>query len=122
MRNLFLSSARPRFVNKDEVLELARTTASRIGSKHPNVVKILLFGSFARNDFGVHSDLDLLIILGSSQKTVTDRIADFLEDALEYPTDVFPYTEQEIHARLRAGDPFLIRASREGIQLYPALE
>lgn len=122
MPKLFLSSAKPKFVNKNEVLELARTTARRMGSKHPNVVKILLFGSFARNDFGVHSDLDLLIILESSQKSVPDRIADFLEDAFDYPTDVFPYTEQEMQVRHRAGDPFLIRATREGIQLYPALE
>jgi predicted nucleotidyltransferase len=92
--------------------------AARIAANHPEVRRIILFGSFARQDFGVHSDLDLLIVLSSSDVPVRERIAEFLEECSVYPTDVFPLTEAELDARLQSGDPFWTQAVREGIECY----
>ena len=119
MRNPFLHSAGPRFADREELLSLARTAALRIASRGKNVLKVILFGSLARGDFGVRSDLDLLIILGSSEKSYRERLGDFLADIPPYPTDVFPLTAAELQARLASGDPFFRRALEEGIQLYP---
>jgi len=118
MRNPFLSSAGPRFVDREEILVVARETARRIGAAHPQVLRVLLFGSFAREDYGTRSDLDLLVILKESAKPARDRIADFLQHASGYPTDIFPLTEAEIESRLEAGDPFLRRIMSEGTLLY----
>jgi predicted nucleotidyltransferase len=118
MRNPFLSSAGPKFVDREEILLVARETARQIGAAHPQVLRVLLFGSFARGDYGTRSDLDLLVILKESAKPAHDRIADFLQHASAYPTDVFPLTEAEIESRLEEGDPFLRRAMSEGILLY----
>ncbi len=118
MRNPFSSSAGPRFVDREEILAVARETARRIGAAHPEVLKVLLFGSFARGDYGTRSDLDLLVILRESAKPARDRIADILQLASTYPTDVFPLTEAEIESRLEEGDPFLRRAIGEGVVLY----
>ncbi len=119
MQNPFWNSAGPRFVDRDEVLSLARETARRIAARHSGVVKILLFGSFARADYGIHSDLDLLVIVNNSERPVRERLEDFLEDAPVYPTDVIVYTEQELQSRLSEDSGFLFRAVREAIQLYP---
>ena len=119
MRNPFWSSAGPRFVDRDEVLGLARETARRIAARHSGVVKILLFGSFARADHGIHSDIDLLVILNDSERPILERLEDFLEDAPAYPTDMLVYTEQELQSRLSENNGFLSRAVREAIQLYP---
>ncbi len=119
MQSPFLSSAGPRFVNRDEILDLARETAARIAARHPEVLKVLLFGSFAREDYGARSDLDLLIVLGQSDEPMRERIGRFLVDAPAYPTDVLVYTEQELRARLAGGDAFLTRATSESIQLFP---
>ena len=118
MQNPFLISAKPRFVDREAILTLARETARRIGTEHPQVLRILLFGSFAREDYGTRSDLDLLVILKESEKSVPERIADLLKYAPAYPTDIFPLTVAEVESRLEAGDPFLQRALREGILLW----
>jgi len=118
MQNPFLSSAEPRFVDREEILALARKTASRIAENYPQVRRILLFGSLARGDFGARSDLDLLVILKDSPKTDPERVADLLKYISAYPTDIFPLTEAEIEARVGQGDPFLRRALSEGIILW----
>jgi predicted nucleotidyltransferase len=119
MRNPFSSSARPRFVDRDEILGLARSVARRIASERAEVLQVVLFGSFARNDYGARSDLDLLIVLDRSDAPFPERVSEFLRFAPAYPTDVFPYTREEIDGRLAAQDPFLSQALREGIVLYP---
>ena len=120
MQNPFLSSARPRFANKHEILEIARQTAFRIAREHPEVVKILVFGSFAREDYGVRSDLDLLIVLKNSDQSPGDRLAEFLRCAPKYPTDMVVLTQAELEARLAAGEPFIRRGLSEGILVYRA--
>jgi predicted nucleotidyltransferase len=89
--------------------------AARIRARHPEVTRVLVFGSWARGDFSAHSDLDLLILLKSSSLPVRDRIGTFLTDCAAYPTDVFPLTEDELQERLREGDPFWTRVIREAI-------
>ncbi len=118
MQSPFLPSARPRFVNRSQILSLAKRTAKRIAANHPEVTRILLFGSFARGDFGTRSDMDLLIVLKSSDLPIRDRIAEFLKNCSEYPTDVFPLTEMELETRLKSSDPFWVRALREAIECY----
>ena len=97
------------------MLALARTMAAQIATRHPEVTRVLLFGSCARGDFSARSDLDLLILLKSSSLPVRDRIGEFLKDCTAYPTDVFPLTEDELQERLREGDPFWTQAVREAV-------
>jgi uncharacterized protein len=119
MLNPFLSSAKARFADKSEILDIARQTAHRIAVLHPEVHRILLFGSFAREDYGTRSDLDLLIVLEHSDLPANERLADFLRCASNYPTDMLVLTQAELESRLAAGDPFLGRVVRESIPLYP---
>lgn len=93
--------------------------AARLAARDPEVRRVLLFGSFARGDFTPRSDIDLLVVLASSDLPVPDRIARALGACGSYPTDVFPLTEEELRQRLAAGDPFWTRAMAEGIECYP---
>ncbi len=119
MPNPFLSSPTPRFADHNETVALARQFSSRVAAARPEVRKIILFGSFARGDYGTRSDLDLLIVLDRSDKALGERLSDYLQFGSGYPTDILPLTEQEIDARLADRDPFLRRILDEGIQLYP---
>jgi uncharacterized protein len=119
MQNPFWNSAEPKFINRDEVLDLARKTAGRIAENNPEVLRILLFGSFARGDYGFRSDLDLLIVLRDSNEAAAERIGRFLAYAPVYPTDMLVYTDDELSARVSSGEAFLARALRESIQLWP---
>lgn len=119
MQNPFWNSAEARFVDKDKVMDLAGKTARQIAQRHPGVLRILLFGSFARGDYGVRSDLDLLIIVKKSAESQPERIQRFLEHAPAYPTDMLVYTDEELRSRVSGKDPFLARILRESIQLWP---
>ena len=119
MRNAFWNSAGPRFVSKGDALDLARKTARQIADRNPEVLRIFLFGSFAREDYGTRSDLDLLIVLQKSDEAAPERINRFLAYAPAYPTDMLVYTDEELRARLSGGDAFLARALRESIQVWP---
>ena len=99
-------------------MALAKTMADGIAARRPDVTRVLLFGSYARADFGARSDLDLLIVLRESHRPLKDRIDDFLVDCTAYPTDVFPLTERELRDRVNEGDPFWTRALKEGVVLF----
>ena len=118
MQNPFLRSAGPAFRDRNEILGLAREAAARMGAACPEVEQGVLFGSFARNDYGVHSDLDLLVILDRTEKSVFQRLDEYLPWAPAYPTDILPLTRFEVQSRLERSDPFLRRALNEGITLY----
>ena len=119
MRSAFWNSAGPRFVSKDEALDLARKTARQMADQNPDISRILLFGSFAREDYGVRSDLDLLIILRESNEAMAERFDKFLSYVPAYPMDVFVYTHEELRQRVAGGDAFLTRALKESIQIWP---
>jgi predicted nucleotidyltransferase len=84
---------------------------------HPEVKKILLFGSLARNNGVPGSDADLLMILSFSDKPFLERIPEYLPSKLPVAIDVFPYTQKEINNMLAEGNTFIKRAMEEGIEL-----
>ena len=44
-----------------------------------NLVSIILFGSYARGDFTVNSDIDILVIIEDTEVDYRERINDFLD-------------------------------------------
>ncbi len=60
-----------------------------------DVVRIGHFGSFARGDWGVGSDLDLVIVVKSSSQPFERRWANRDTTKLPVPVDVLVYTEGE---------------------------
>lgn len=80
--------------------------------------KVVLFGSFARNDYHGLSDLDLLIIKETKKKFL-DRIFEVLElcDSA-IPVEPLVYTPEEIKQLLAEGNSFIIQALSEGRVLY----
>jgi predicted nucleotidyltransferase len=63
-----------------------------------NVLKIGYFGSYARGDWGVGSDLDLVIILESSKLPFERRSVEWDVTELPVPADVIVYTKAEWHS------------------------
>ena len=57
-----------------------------------NLVSIILFGSYARGDFTVNSDIDILVIIEDTEVDYRERINDFLDkiDGLTLPFLVSP--------------------------------
>jgi predicted nucleotidyltransferase len=68
----------------------------------PNVLKVVLFGSFVEGRAVPGSDIDILIILKDDPRRFIDRIQHYL-DSFAYigiAVDVFPYTTNELDSPL----------------------
>jgi predicted nucleotidyltransferase len=106
-------------VQKDEQtpLDLAEITERIVSTSYPD--KIILFGSYARGDFGPDSDLDLLVIKDQvdSIHDETARLYHALAD-IKVPIDIVVVRESYVQ---RYGDLVgtVVRpALREGKVLY----
>lgn len=96
-----------------------RRWAKRAVAVHPEVLRIGYFGSYARGDWGVGSDLDVLIIVDRSDERFERRAARWDITRLPVPTDVLVYTEDEWRD-LRQRGRFYERVMQEAIWVFLA--
>lgn len=113
-----------------EEFDSATSHASQPWKRNGKILKIILFGSYARDDWvdeperGYQSDFDLLIIV--SHPDLTD-IADYwyvaedkiLRDAaIARPVNIIVHTLDEVNQALSRGEYFWVDIARDGIALY----
>jgi len=72
-----------------------RRWAASVAQGRPDVLRIGYFGSYARGDWGVGSDLDLVIIIERSDKPFESRASDLDTLKIPVPSDVLVYTQEE---------------------------
>ena len=89
-----IMNVRIRYFDERLVEESLRRYLKEIEEKHPEVKRVLLFGSFVRDECVPGSDIDLLLILSASEETFMERIPRFLPSRFPVGMDVFPYTIQ----------------------------
>ena len=77
------------------VVAAARQWARQQRRDHPELVRIGYFGSYARGDWGVGSDLDLLAIVSYSDRAFGERALDWELSELPVPADLLIYTADE---------------------------
>lgn len=63
--------------------------------QHPELLRGGYFGSYARGDWGVGSDLDLVLIVKESQLPFVSRSLEWDASGLPVPADVLTYTLAE---------------------------
>lgn len=81
--------------DKQTVDRAVRAWAKRIAARRGEVVRVGYFGSYSRGDWGVGSDVDVLVLVRASQTPFERR--GVLWDALDLPVhaDVLVYTLSE---------------------------
>lgn len=77
------------------VLAAARAWAERLAASEPAVERIGVVGSYARGDWGVGSDLDVVVIVTESPLSFERRAARFDTAELPVPVDLLVYTSAE---------------------------
>lgn len=94
-------------------------TRSIIERFHPE--RIILFGSQARGDARRDSDLDLCVVMETSERPVQRSIAVASIFKLpSWPMDIVVYTPQEYEERRHMRGTFVNTIDREGKVLYDA--
>lgn len=108
----------------------AISRANQPWKKNGKILKIILFGSYARSDWvdepenGYQSDFDLLVIV--SHPDLTD-VADYWyvaedkilhDSAIARPVNIIVHTLDEVNHALSRGEYFWTDIARDGIVLY----
>ena len=110
--------------------EVAIARATKPHKRQGKVYKIILFGSYARDDWvdepenGYQSDYDLLVVVSHGDLT---EIADYwyiaedriLRDpAIARPVNIIVHSLDEVNQALQRGEYFWVDIARDGIALY----
>lgn len=91
-----LSSSVLRWPSKEIVDNEVRCWAWENGQRLENVKKIGYFGSYARGDYGVGSDLDIIVVLKQSDQPFERRGTEWDATDLPVPADLIIFTEDEL--------------------------
>ncbi len=90
----------------------------RLAQERPDLVAVGYFGSYARGDWSVGSDVDLVVVLASTTLPFERRAAELDATTLPVPADLLVYTQHEWqHITLQPAGRHL---SQETVWVYGA--
>lgn len=90
-----LTSSVLRWPGRRTVEQAARRWAEETAGRCPDVIRVGYFGSYARGDWGVGSDLDLLVVVEDTAEPFERRPSRFDTTGLPVPADLLVYTAEE---------------------------
>lgn len=108
----------------------AISTATQPWKKNGKILKIILFGSYSRDDWvdepenGYQSDFDLLVIVSHEDLTDVAGYWYIAEDkilhdpAVQRPVNIIVHTLDEVNKALERGEYFWVDIVRDGVVLY----
>jgi len=118
-----------------EAFEAANATSNKTWKKQGRIVKLVLYGSYARGDWvddpvgGYQSDYDILIVVNDERLTdfelwsaAEDRLMreSTITKTLSAPVSFIVHSLTDLNAQLERGRPFFVDIVRQGIALYEA--
>jgi predicted nucleotidyltransferase len=101
-------------ISKENIIDIARKIAESF-----NPEKIILFGSYAWGKPDRDSDLDLFVIMESTERPIK-RAASLRRVLKDHyvPMDILVRTPEELKHRIDIGDPFIKKILRDGQVIY----
>lgn len=102
----------------DTVDQAVRAWAEQVARTHEDVWRIGYFGSYARGNWGVGSDLDLVVIVDHSDQPFERRALSLDTLQLPVPADVLVYTRTEWDALAREKGRFFRTLAGETVWVY----
>ena len=95
-----------------------RTWSVEQGQRLPELMRLGYFGSYARGDWGVGSDLDLIAIVDETAESFERRALNWNLSGLPVPAEIIVYTVQEWADLQKRGNRFSRTIKREIIWTY----
>lgn len=86
--------------------------------KHPDLICLGCFGSYARGEWGVGSVIDLIAIVVDSSEAFERRNISWSLTSLPVPADLLVYTQAERESLREKGGRFARTLSRETVWVY----
>ena len=112
-----LNSSILKWPDAHRVEQFVRDWSNSVVRKRADIVRIGYFGSYARGDWGVGSDLDLVIVVENSEKSFERRATEWDLTKFPVPTDLIVYTCNEWR-NLKKQTKFFQMLMKEAIWLF----
>ncbi len=112
-----LNSSVLKWPDAKSVENAVREWAARVTHGQRRVCRVGYFGSYARGDWGVGSDLDLLIVVDESEEPFEKRASEWDTTELPVPVDLLVYTRKEWES-LDRRQRFYQTLMREAVWVY----
>ena len=113
-----LRSSVLRWPDRDAVDAAARRWAEQQPRLHPELLRLGYFGSYARGDWGVGSDLDLIAVLAESRIPFEKRALSWDLSTLPVPAEILLYTLTEWKDLRRSNGLFARTLERDLVWLW----
>ena len=101
--------------NREQVDDAVRRWALNEAASRSELRRIGYFGSYARGDWGVGSDLDLIAIVTSADEPFERRALGWELTPLPVPAEILIYTEPEWRQLELEGGRFVRTLRREAV-------
>lgn len=106
------------YLDREGIRKKLRQAAEELARTHPEIERIILFGSLARGDAVPGSDADLLVILSQSNLPFLDRHPHYVPGGCGIGVELFAYTQAEFERMVQEQNPFLKQALKEGVVMF----
>ena len=100
------NSVEVRFIDYDQVIRDLRQAVAEAKAAHPEIVKVLLFGSFVQGNWTADSDADLFVVVRKEFADIFDR-GSYAIFAKGIPVDSVVYSVTEFEQLSRDPESFL---------------
>lgn len=105
--------------NRAQIDEALRRWVEKVLPMQPNVRRLGYFGSYARGDWGVGSDLDLIAIVASSNEPRERRAVHWDLSSLPVAAEILIYTEQEWSELASTRGRFWRALQKDAVWVFP---
>jgi len=95
-----------------------RSWAQAEAKRHPELQRLGYFGSYARGDWGVGSDLDLVAVVDRSSEPFERRSLTWDATNLPVPAELVVYTGDEWENLKRKGGRFIRMLERDVVWVF----
>lgn len=106
--------------DRKEVDRAAREWAAQARAAKPELRRLGYFGSYARGDWGVGSDLDLVAVVSETEQPFERRNLSWDLTSLPVPAEIVVYTEREWGRLTAERSRFAGILEREVVWLFDA--
>ncbi len=117
-----LNSSVLKWPNRRRIDEAVREWAATAVQLHSEAIRIGYFGSYARGDWGVGSDLDLVVIVANAREPFERRSLEWDLNQLPVPADLLVYTLAEWQSLQNEGGRFASTLRDEAVWVYAVRE
>ena len=105
--------------DRDRVDRAVRQWAAAVAARHPELRRLGYFGSYARGDWGVGSDLDLVAVVTATDEPFERRALAWDLTSLPVPAEILTYTEKEWRALEAENGRFVRTLTQEAVWVLP---